>query len=81
MAHHDVKLAANFCEPVNTGRKTFEIRKNDRNYMEGDTIRLHEWAPEVGYSGRYWDFTVGYVTDYAQTPGYVVFSIHSIFTP
>lgn len=40
---HDVKLGATFFEDVKTGRKTFELRKNDREYKEGDTIVLHEY--------------------------------------
>lgn len=40
---HDVKLGATFFEDVKTGRKTFELRKNDRGYKEGDTIVLHEY--------------------------------------
>lgn len=40
---HDVKLGATFFDDVKTGRKTFELRKNDREYKEGDTIVLHEY--------------------------------------
>lgn len=40
---HDVKLGATFFEDVKTGRKTFELRKNDREYKEGDMIVLNEY--------------------------------------
>lgn len=40
---HDVKLGATSFDDVKTGRKTFELRKNDRGYKEGDTIVLHEY--------------------------------------
>lgn len=40
---HDVKLGATSFDDVKTGRKTFELRKNDREYKEGDTIVLHEY--------------------------------------
>ena len=40
---HDVKLGATFFDDVKTGHKTFELRKNDRGYKEGDTIVLHEY--------------------------------------
>lgn len=40
---HDVKLGTTFFDGVKTGRKTFELRKNDRGYKEGDTIVLHEY--------------------------------------
>lgn len=40
---HDVKLGTTFFGDVKTGRKTFELRKNDRGYKEGDTIVMHEY--------------------------------------
>lgn len=40
---HDVKLGTTFFDDIKTGRKTFELRKNDRGYKEGDTIVLHEY--------------------------------------
>lgn len=40
---HDVKLGTTFFDDVKTGRKTFELRKNDRGYKEGDTIVMHEY--------------------------------------
>lgn len=40
---HDVKLGTTFFDDVKTGRKTFELRKNDRGYKEGDIIVMHEY--------------------------------------
>ena len=40
---HDVKLGTTFFDDVKTGRKTFELRKNDRGYKKGDTIVMHEY--------------------------------------
>lgn len=40
---HDVKLGTTFFDDVKTGRKTFELRKNDCGYKEGDTIVMHEY--------------------------------------
>lgn len=40
---HDVKLGTTFFDDVKSGRKTFELRKNDRGYKEGDTIVMHEY--------------------------------------
>lgn len=40
----DFKIVTNtLFDDVKTGRKTFELRKNDRGYKEGDTIVLHEY--------------------------------------
>lgn len=40
---HDVKLGTTFFDDVKTGHKTFELRKNDRGYKEGDIIVMHEY--------------------------------------
>ena len=38
-----MKLGTTFFDDVKTGRKTFELRKNDRGYKEGDIIVMHEY--------------------------------------
>ena len=35
---HEIKLKEQFVIPILEGRKTFEIRLNDRAYQVGDTI-------------------------------------------
>lgn len=37
---HEIKLREDFCTPVLKGKKTFEVRKNDRDYRVGDYIRF-----------------------------------------
>jgi hypothetical protein len=44
---HELKCWPPFFEHVRTGRKTFEVRRIDRMYLEGDTLRLREYAPPV----------------------------------
>jgi len=78
--HHDVKILPIYYDLVREGRKTFELRINDRDYKSADTITLHEW--ENGeYTGRAQKFEIGYVLNVDQyvstvnaTP-YVVFSL------
>ena len=41
---HSVKIQPHYFNDVLTGRKTFEVRKNDRNYRVGDYIALNEWC-------------------------------------
>ena len=53
-------------EPFNAaagGRKTFEFRRNDRGFAEGDTLVLREWDPsgDGRYTGRSFRVRVGYV--------------------
>lgn len=40
---YKIKLAAGFYEDVAAERKTFELRKNDRNYRVGDILELMEY--------------------------------------
>ena len=37
---HYIKLLIDFCDPVYEGRKTFEVRKNDRGYQTGDLVKF-----------------------------------------
>lgn len=46
-AEHELKCWPPFFEHVRTGRKTFEVRRIDRTFTEGDTLRLREYAPPV----------------------------------
>lgn len=39
---HQIKLGAEFFDDAATGRKSFELRKNDRNYKEGDMLEMEE---------------------------------------
>lgn len=74
MAHHDLKCVQPFFDAVIEGRKRFEIRKNDRNFQEGDTVTLREYAPPE-LTGRETSWQIGYVTNFEQQRGYVVFSL------
>ena len=46
MTRHALKTWPHFFADVMAGRKPFEIRKNDRNYQEGDLLLLEEWMPD-----------------------------------
>jgi len=47
MTVHKLKLHPNYFDAVANGIKTFEIRKDDRDYKVGDTLHLYEFDPEV----------------------------------
>lgn len=40
---HHIKLGATFFEEVASGEKTFELRKNDRDYKKGDILEMMEF--------------------------------------
>lgn len=41
---HELKLAKMYFTDVATGRKSFELRKNDRGFRVGDGVRLNEYV-------------------------------------
>jgi hypothetical protein len=50
---HPLKTWPNFFVAILNGTKAFELRRNDRGFECGDTLRLQEWNPETGeYTGR-----------------------------
>lgn len=42
---HQLKIDSKYFEDVVSGKKTFEIRKNDRDFMVGDFLALNELTP------------------------------------
>ena len=40
MKLHELKILHEYLEDVDLGKKTFELRKNDRDYQVGDLIRF-----------------------------------------
>ena len=48
---HELKILPLYFDAVVMREKTFEIRKNDRDFHVGDTLILKEWDGEK-YTGR-----------------------------
>ena len=75
---HELKILPEYFEDVAHLKKTFEIRKNDRNYNVGDTLILKEWN-RGKYTGREAKRTVTYIYygdgTYGLSDGYVVMTI------
>lgn len=74
--HHDLKIETPYFEAILQGKKTFEIRFNDRGYNAGDTVvfkEIHDF--HKGYTGREICSDIGYVSNHQQKEGFVVFSL------
>ncbi|EAK9780846.1 ASCH/PUA domain-containing protein [Listeria monocytogenes] len=70
---HELKILSEYFWDIAEGRKTFEIRKNDRDFQVGDTLILLEWDDMD--TGLYTVVEVVYMTDYEQKDGFVVLGI------
>lgn len=87
MKTHALKTWPSFFEAVLNGRKTFECRKNDRDFAPGDTLVLKEYDPakeavldDWKYTGRTLTRTVGFVVHggvFGIAPGYCVMALLS----
>ena len=49
---HILKTWPRYFDDVESGGKTFEIRKNDRGFQVGDVLLLREWDPLKTYRTR-----------------------------
>ncbi len=78
---HELKIYPQYFDKVISGEKTFEIRKNDRNFHVNDYIALNEFSPDRGYTGRSAMFRISYIGGVCEPPaalpeGYVILGIH-----
>lgn len=75
---HDIKIYTQFYNRVFSEQKTFEIRKNDRDYQVGDILLMREYDPE---KREYIDHSqpisaeIVYMSNFEQKEGYVVLGI------
>jgi ASC-1-like (ASCH) protein len=76
---HKLKTWPEYFEEVIEGRKTFEVRKNDRDFKEGDTLLLQEFDPETEeYTGMICRVEVTYILEggnFGVEFGYVIMAI------
>lgn len=77
MKLHELKILPEYYEKVLSGEKTFEIRKDDRNFKAGDIIRLCEHDGKE-FTGRSSLYDIIYKLDggnYGLEKGYCILSI------
>ena len=65
MAAIEKKIWPEYFDAIASGKKKFELRLNDVDTREGDTLVLREWDPNMGqYTGRKLQKKVTYVGDF-----------------
>lgn len=63
---HRIKLLREFFNDVVSGKKPFEVRRDDRGYAVGDTLHISEYDPSGtsynggSYTGREIEKTITY---------------------
>jgi hypothetical protein len=61
--HHYLKTLTTFYQAVENGKKSFEVRFNDRDFQVGDILHLKEFVPPSTYTGREIHKEVIYILD------------------
>lgn len=78
---HQLKIMPQYFQAVWDGQKTFELRKDDRNYQEGDILALREWDGEK-YTGRGIAVRITHILrncpEYGLADGYCIMSIRRL---
>ena len=59
---HDIKIASSYYEDIISGKKKFELRKNDRGYKVGDSLKMLEFA-DGKHTGRTIDADIIYMLE------------------
>ncbi len=79
--NHDLKIAPNYFQDIITGKKTFELRKNDRGYKAGDWLMLSPWHPATGYYGNVIIIPITYILENVPglEPDYVILALSSVY--
>ena len=84
---HHLKLNEQFCNDVLSGKKSFEIRLNDRNYQVGDHVIFHA-VHSIDEDGVVWfanheindkEYEITYIlSGWGLKDGYVAFTVKEI---
>ena len=82
---HELKTWPGYFQLMFDGKKTFELRKNDRGFLAGHEIILQEYDPAThNYTGRKIHRKITYVLqgreaeDFGLKPGFCVLSLEKI---
>jgi len=81
---HKLKTWPQYFKAVKKGKKTFEIRINDRDFKPGDILSLEEFDPETQqYTGGVINKQIGFCLESTSEhnsisgikPGYIIMSL------
>jgi ParB family chromosome partitioning protein len=78
---HELKCWIDPFWEVRRGRKTFEFRRDDRRFEEGDRLVLREWGEGCGYTGEAIEVEVTYILrgpSFGIPVGFAVMSIKKV---
>jgi len=79
---HTLKIVPPYFVDVCAGVKTFEIRNNDRDFLEGDVLDLREYLPDQdAFTGRSIMKRVAYVyrgSAGGLAPGHVALALRNV---
>jgi hypothetical protein len=53
---HELKCWPEFFQAILSGSKTFEARRDDRNFKVGDNLVLKEWTPADSIHSNEWEY-------------------------
>ncbi|MCI8297451.1 MAG: DUF3850 domain-containing protein [Lachnospiraceae bacterium] len=74
---HDLKIHPRYLREVSSGRKTFELRRDDRGFAVGDTFILRGWDGKA-YTGEAFSARISYILrdcpQHGLMEGYCIFS-------
>lgn len=87
-ADHELKTHPQYFRLVWSGVKRYEVRKDDRNFQEGQSVLLEEYEPTQDgtggtYTGRWILGTIPTVVrdvpHFGLNPGFCVFGFNEVF--
>lgn len=74
MTTHTLKCHSTYFQAVVAGKKTFEVRRNDRDFKVGDQIVLQDMRTDGRFTGDIWEGEIIYIlADWI--PDHVVMSV------
>lgn len=77
--HHELKINQDYAIANDRGEKPWEIRKNDRNFIKGDTITFKVIDCNGVQVGQY-DSEITYIFyggEYGLDEGYCIFTLET----